>query len=93
MTKSSKKLKKPDFGPFWVRFPNFGDKKIFLEDLALSCTTSHGILALYQSSEKTNDTIPRKCLDKIMDGWKDERTDRPYFIGPFRLLLGVQKER
>ena len=26
-----------------------------------------------------------------MPGHKDGRTDRPYFIGPFRLLLGVQK--
>ena len=25
------------------------------------------------------------------DGWKDGRTNRPYFIGSFRLLLGVQK--
>ena len=26
-----------------------------------------------------------------MEGWKDERTDRPNFIGPIQLLLGVQK--
>ena len=26
-----------------------------------------------------------------MEGWKDRRMDRPYFIGPFRLLPGVQK--
>ena len=25
------------------------------------------------------------------DGWKDGRTDRPYFKGPFRLLPGLQK--
>ena len=25
------------------------------------------------------------------EGWKDRRTDRPYFIGPFWLLPGVQK--
>ena len=25
------------------------------------------------------------------DGWKGGRTDRPYFIGPLRLLPGVQK--
>ena len=25
------------------------------------------------------------------EGWKDGRTDRPNFIGPTHLLLGVQK--
>ena len=29
MTKFSKKLKKPVYGPFWAHFPNFGGKKIF----------------------------------------------------------------
>ena len=27
------------------------------------------------------------------DGRKDGRTDRPYFIGPFQLPAGVQKEK
>ena len=52
--------------------------------------------------KKTNDAIPRKCPDRWKDGRMDgrtdgmtdgrmeERTDRPYFIGPFRLPLGVQ---
>ena len=26
-----------------------------------------------------------------MEGQKDGKTDRPYFIGPFQLLPGVQK--
>ena len=26
-----------------------------------------------------------------MEGWKDVRTDRPYFIGHFWLLLGAQR--
>ena len=73
---------------FWSIFPNFGAKKFFPENLALPGTTSYGFLALCQNSEKTNDTIPRKRLDRRMDG----RTDRPYFTGTFRLLPGVQKE-
>ena len=44
---------------------------------------------------KTNNTIPRKCLDRRkdqrMDRWTDRRTARLYFIRPFWLLLGVQK--
>ena len=73
-------------GPFWALFPNFWAKIFFPENPALSRTTSYEFLAPCQISEKTNDTIPRKCLDKRIDG----RTDRPYFIGPFRLPPGVQ---
>ena len=74
MTKFSNK-KTPVFGPFWVLFPNFGAKKIFPENPALSRTTSYEFLATCQISEKTNDTIPRKRLDRRTDrrieGWTD----------------------
>ena len=76
-----------DFGPYLrnKNFPKYGicagtQQKCFHYR---TCTTSYGFLALCQNSEKTNDTIPRKRLDR--------RTDRPYFIGPFRLPPGVQK--
>ena len=36
-------------------------------------------------------TTPRKHQDRRMWEWIDGRTDRPYFIGPFRLPPGVQK--
>ena len=93
MTKFFNILKKtPVFGPFLAHFANFGGKNIFLENPALSCTT--GFLVSCQNLEKTNDTIPRKCLDRRKDGWKDGRTDgrmgRPYFMGPFWLTLGVR---
>ena len=65
----------------------FGAKKIFLKNLSLSCTTSYGFLAPCQNLEKVNDTIQTKRLDR----WKIRRTDRPYFIGPFQLLPGVEK--
>ena len=69
---------------FWSIFTSFGAKNFFPENPALSRTTSYKFLALCQNSEKTKDTIPKKLLDR--------RTDRPYFIGPFWLLQGVQKE-
>ena len=88
MTKFSNKLKKPCFWSILGPFSQFwGKKKMFLENPALSGTTSYEFLALCQISEKTKDTIPRKHLDRRMD----IRTDRPYFIGPFWLPLGVQK--
>ena len=49
-------------------FPIFGTKKIFLENPALSHTTSYGFLAPSQNLEKLNDTIQRKRLDRWKDG-------------------------
>ena len=75
MTKFSNKLKKPCFwpilGPF---FPILGQKKFFSENPALPCTTPYEFLAPCQISEKTYDTIPRKCLDRRMDGRTERRT-------------------
>ena len=88
MTQFSNKFKKPCF---WPIFPIFGAKKMFLENPAPSRTTSYGFLASCQNLEKVNDTIQRKCPDRWTEGGKDRRTDRPYFIGPFRLPPGVQK--
>ena len=76
---------------FWSIFPNLGAKKIFLENPALSRTTSDGFLAPCQNLEKTNHSIPRKHLDRWKDGQKDRRTDRPYFTGPFQLPPRAQK--
>ena len=48
-----------------MHFPNFGGKKIFfLENPALSHTTTYGFLAPCQNLEKTDDTIPRKHPDR-----------------------------
>ena len=74
---------------FLAHFPKFWGKTIFLENQALSCTTSNGFLELCQNLEKVNDTIQQKCPDRQMGG----RTDRPYFIGLFWLLPGFQKIR
>ena len=43
-------------------FPIFWAKKIFLENPALSRTTSYGFLAPCQNLEKVNGTIQRKRL-------------------------------
>ena len=57
---------------------------------ALSHTTSYRFLAPSQNLEKTNDKIPRKSPDRQKDGEKGRKMDRPYFLGPFWLLPGVQ---
>ena len=85
MTQFSNKYKKPCFWPI------FGAKKIFLESLALSRTTSYGFLAPCQNFEKVNHTIQRKHPDRYNEGRNDRSMDRPYFIGHFWLLPGVQK--
>ena len=84
MSKFSNKLKKPCF---WPILGNFGGKKVFSENLALSRTAPHWFLGPCQNLEKVNDTIPRKYPDRWKDG---RRTDRSYFIGPFRLPPGFQ---
>ena len=56
---------------FWPIFPIFGAKKFFLENPALSHTTSYRFLAQRQNLEKVNDTIQRKRPDRRTVGWKD----------------------
>ena len=53
---------------FWPIFPIFWAKKIFIENPALSYTSSYGFLASCQNLEKTNDTISRKRPDRRKDG-------------------------
>ena len=56
---------------FWTIFPIFGVKTFFLENLALSSTTSYEFLAPCQNLKETNDTIPRKRLDRRTEGQSD----------------------
>ena len=53
------------FGPI---FPIFEAKKFFLENPALSRTTSYGSLTPCQNLGKVNDTIQRKRPDRRKDG-------------------------
>ena len=55
-------------------FPIFGAKKIFMENRALSHTTSYGFLESCQNLGKVNYTIQRKCPDGWMVGQKDGQT-------------------
>ena len=89
MTQFSNKLKNLFLAQFGPIFPILWAKK-FSQKIQLSCTTSHGILAPCQNFEKINDTIPRKLRDRWKDERRERRTNRSYFIGPFRLLSGVQ---
>ena len=88
MTKFSNKFKKPCF---WPIFPIFGAKKIFLENPALSRTTSYGFLAPCQNLEKVNDTIQRKHPERRTEGWtkgqKDGRKDGQTLF--YRTLLAT----
>ena len=86
MTKFSNKLKKPCFWPILGPFSQFWGKKIFPENPALSRTTSYEFLATCQISEKTNDTIPRKRLDRRTEG----RTD-PILQDPSGYHRGLNK--
>ena len=84
----SNKFKKPCFWPILGPFSQFlGQRKISWKIWLCHAQLHYGFLAPYQNLERVNDAIQRKRLDR----WKDRRMDRPYFIGPFQLLLGVQK--
>ena len=66
-----------------ANFLNFGGQKKFPQKIWLAQLDK----VLYRNSEKPNDPIPRKQPNTQQDG----RTDSPYFMGPFWLLLGVQQ--
>ena len=59
-------------GPVFGLFSILVVEIFFLENQALSHTTSYGFLASCQNLEKTNDTIPRKCPDRQKGEWKDD---------------------
>ena len=61
--------KNPVFGPFLVRYPNFGDKKFFSGKSG--SVTQYGFLAPCQNLEKTNNKIPRKRPDRETEGRTD----------------------
>ena len=76
MTNFFNKFKKSCFWPIFGPFSNFGGKKkFFLENLALSRTTSYGFLAPCQNLDKSNDTIPRKHSDRKRNRGTEGRTD------------------
>ena len=75
MTKFSNKLKKPVLAHFGQIFPILVAKKMFSENPALSRTTSQRILSPCQISEKNNNAIPKKCLERRTDGRTEGRTD------------------
>ena len=77
MTKFFNIFKKTVFDPFLVHFPNFWGKKNFPGKS-------------YQNLEKTNDTNSKQTPGQMEDRRMDGRADRPYFIGPFWITLGVQ---
>ena len=75
MTNFSINSKKPVLAHFWSIFPILGANFFSPENQILPCTTSYGFLAQGQNLEKTNDTIPRKCLDRRMEGRMEGQAD------------------
>ena len=68
----------------WSIFVIFGAKTIFMENSALSCTTSYGFLASCQNLQKSNDTVPRKRPDRRTEGRTKVWTEPiSYGIGVF----------
>ena len=70
-------------------FPIFGAKKIFLENPALSRTTSYGFLAPRQNLEKVNDTIQIKHLDRRTEGQTED--GQTLFYGTLPTTAGGPK--
>ena len=74
MTKFFNKFKKLCFWPIFGPFSQFWGQKNFFQKIWLSHTTSYTFLVPCQNFKKTNDTIPRKCPDRLKEGQKDRQT-------------------
>ena len=85
MKKSFNKFKTLFLAHFWLIPPNFGSKNFFPENLTPSFTTSCGYLIPCQNAEK------KLMIQFQENAWTEGWTKRPYFTGPFWLLLGVLK--
>ena len=88
---------------FLSNFPILGAKNFFLEKLALSCKTSHGILAPCQNLEKLmtqfrenvqTDGRTEGRIEGRTEGWKDGREDgQTLFNRTLRAISGDPKTR
>ena len=76
--------------PFLAHFPNFWGKNFFLENPALSRKTSWVSSIMTKFRKKLMIQFQENAWT---DGRTDGRTDRPYFIGPFRLMLWSKKKK
>ena len=71
MTKFFNKFKKPCFMPILGPFSSFLGQ-IFFPEISSSVTYNfYGFLKPSKHLEKTNDTIPKKCLERRKDGRAD----------------------
>ena len=87
MTKFSNKWKKPCFWPILGPFFQFWAKTNFSQKIQLCHAQLHWVSSTMPNFRK-NLWYNSKKMPEQKDGWKDRRTDIPYFIGPFRLLPG-----
>ena len=72
---------------------HFYQTVIFSKKIRLCHTIIYGPLTPCYVSGKTNEPIPRKLTDRRKDGRTEGRTNRLYFIGPFRKRPGVQLQQ
>ena len=79
---------------FWAHFPNLGGNKIFPENPALSqhnFTWDSSTMPKFSKIWRHDSKKTLRETEGQMEGQKDGRMDRPYFIGPFQLPPGVPK--
>ena len=93
--KSPKTMFLGHFWPFLVILPHWD---FFPKNPALSHTTIYGPQTPCQVSQKTNEPIPTKLMDRLKEGWKDRQTlfYRPLLAevkGPINLLTEVVHSR
>ena len=79
MTKSFNKLKKPCFWPIFGPFPQILGQNFFFQKIRLCHGQLHRGFYHYAKIQK------KLMMQFEITGQKDGRTDRPYFIGSFRL--------
>ena len=91
MTKFSNKLKKPCFWPILDPFSQFWGKKNFSQKIRLFQAQLHMSVQHHANfQKKTNDTIPRKRLDRRTEGRTEGRTD-PILQDPSSYHRGSKK--
>ena len=85
-------IQKPYLRSNFASFSQFWGQKFFPENLAvmLNFIQVSSTMPKFRKNQWYNSNAQ---TDRRMDSSIDWRTDRPYFIGPFQLLPGVQKFR
>ena len=92
MTKYFNKFKKPCFWLIFGQFSQILQQKFFFQKIQLCHTQLHlGFQYHAKIQKKINIQFQEDAWSEGQtEGWKNGRTNRLYFIGPFQLLPEVQ---